>query len=120
MKRELLASLLALTCSACASAVKLSPAETPRVQRTPFQIFVNTHVTQAPFPLIVRVRYDPATVRGAVCIFVEGPQTESSCWIEEGDGAPLTVRAFNIYSAGSYQVEVVSGTQRAVTQVEVQ
>jgi hypothetical protein len=64
-------------------------------------------------PLSVRVRYDHETVRGVVCIVINGAEDHTSCWIEDGTGPALITRVFHLEHAGRYEVAVVGEQQRS-------
>lgn len=66
-------------------------------------------------PLSVRVRYDHETVRGSVCVVIEGTEDHASCWFEDGTGPALVVRTFLLEHAGAYEVAVVGERQRSTT-----
>lgn len=68
-----------------------------------------------PVQVNVSGRYDPETVRGAVCFIIDGPEFHTSCWFEDGLGAALHVEHFYIGTGGEYTIEMRNERQRATT-----
>lgn len=69
--------------------------------------------------MLVRGHYDPDTTRGTVCFIVGGPETHSSCWVEEGLGPATHVEPFYLAVPGIYTFELRGERQKATTTVVI-
>lgn len=67
--------------------------------------------------LTVRARVSPDSVRGPVCIVVDGEEHHSSCWNAEEAPAPLVVRRFTLELAGEYAVQMFGAQEHRQSNV---
>lgn len=105
----------------CSRVCGLVRADATDTKEIPFRISISTHIGSAPMKLKVEARFDAERVIGALCLIVDSDADyHSSCWEQQGLGAPFRSVIVVLGKPGEYslQLQQVSGNGKRLSNVE--